>query len=449
MKLNINTALIKNNIWFIFIILVGIWFNFAKIEYLYTFNWDQERDVSIIQDQMIDKKDIVLLGPRVVDDTGFFLGPLHYYLHLPFYILYNGNPLAGIYANAFYSFISILIFVVIVRILYGHSTSVIFGFLFFTNPVYISWNVSYIPLFTSIILYLCYKLYNKEILYLPYIFFVISLSLQSHFTGIFFLFAVAYLIYQKKLYQKFTTKILLFSLLGFLIPFVPLILFDFTHNFLNLKTFFSFFKHTLISTHGMLENFLVSIRSFSYFLPTLPFYIHYLLMVIWITLWIHFIKTHKKHFLTLFSLPVVTAQIVLFTIYRGSVSEYYFIPTILILTLIVVLTILKNKLLVAIFLPTLFCAFFIAGIQNKFSKNPLSIYNKMHVVEKLKDLTFSNIEIRTPPGYNNGLTYILHYYKIKPNESSNKKIWLVINEKEEYDINGYYYKLGRIGLFKP
>ena len=77
-----------------FIVLIGMYLRFYKIEYIQSFGWDQGRDAWLVRDIINGK--IVLNGPR----TGighFHLGPLWYYLLVPFYLLTNLDPVGAIY----------------------------------------------------------------------------------------------------------------------------------------------------------------------------------------------------------------------------------------------------------------------------------------------------------------------------------------------------------------
>src|SRR5687768_12308626 len=78
------------------IFVVGLFFCFYRLADHYQYNYDQERDYFAIK-EMIEQKKPILIGPRVVSAAGFFLGPWYYYALVPFYLIFNANPLFGAY----------------------------------------------------------------------------------------------------------------------------------------------------------------------------------------------------------------------------------------------------------------------------------------------------------------------------------------------------------------
>src|SRR3989338_8248279 len=84
----------------ILILVIGVFFAFFRLEQQYGLEFDQERDYNIVKSIVSDRK-FTLIGPRVVSSAGFFLGPWYYYLNVPFYILFNGEPSFAAYFTGF------------------------------------------------------------------------------------------------------------------------------------------------------------------------------------------------------------------------------------------------------------------------------------------------------------------------------------------------------------
>ena len=101
----------------------GIFLSLFRLSELYGYGFDQERDYNTVKAIVVDHK-FTLIGPRVVSSAGFFLGPFYYYLQVPFFILFRGDPLYGAYFTAAINFITyILIYFVLSRLTSSRLTA--------------------------------------------------------------------------------------------------------------------------------------------------------------------------------------------------------------------------------------------------------------------------------------------------------------------------------------
>lgn len=114
-------------------------FNFYHIEQRSSFGWDQERDAQVIW-QIIKEGKPTLIGPRTIGPNSFFLGPLWFYILLPFYLIFNMNPLATPVAGIIIGVITTLAFYLIGKRIFGEKVAVLASFLFIPIGGIVVWN---------------------------------------------------------------------------------------------------------------------------------------------------------------------------------------------------------------------------------------------------------------------------------------------------------------------
>src|SRR3989344_3290153 len=154
------------------IVCFGLFLSFYRVSELYGYGFDQERDYLAVKAIVADHK-FTLIGPRVVSSAGFFLGPFYYYLQVPFFILFRGDPLYGAYFTAAINFLTyLLIYFVLSRLTPSRLTAFTAALLWLTTANRTGWNVSFVPLFFLLFVY-----FHKRPLLLTFIFF---LSLNFH-----------------------------------------------------------------------------------------------------------------------------------------------------------------------------------------------------------------------------------------------------------------------------
>ncbi len=190
--------------------------------------------------------DLPLLGHVVGEIGGFAQGPLWSYLLVPFFIIFNGDPIGG---KLFMLLTSLVIYFTGVLFawkklgkLEGISTAFFLG----SSPYLIKWtNLAWPPYIVPLLmilyfLFLYLFLSKKENKY----FYAssLSLSLMAHFEiaslGLLlpsFIIILFYFVYRKLLNLKSTTT----SLIIFSISFIPHLIYDLTHNFYNTRGFLS------------------------------------------------------------------------------------------------------------------------------------------------------------------------------------------------------------------
>jgi len=268
MKKRIKNILTKN--WFFFVLLlIGIFLRIYRLEEFITFLGDQGRDAIIIK-RIITFEDFPALGP--VSSIGqVFLGPFFYYLMAPFLALFRLNPVGLAFGSAFYSIISVIFAYFILKKIDWKTANLFLVLTTFSwgliHNARFSWNPNLLPYFSFFTLYFT-SLFFKKNLFFPFLagtFF--SFSTQLHYLALFLAptLILFFLINYKKILEKpslFAKKITYFFI-GFLIFYLPLILFDLKNQFLNTKNFIKIFSEKeIIQSTSFYQRFQETLTNF-------------------------------------------------------------------------------------------------------------------------------------------------------------------------------------------
>lgn len=402
------------------VLTIFLFLRFYQLPQRTIFNWDQERDAFEVQ--KILSGDPSLIGPRVLGPQGFFLGPYFYYLLAPFYFLTGGHPQAIVYFLIVLNLVFFLAAYLIVKKIWGEKTTLIFLFFWTINPATIetvAWNPALIPLMVVLI---WFTLFQKSYFWLGL---SLSLAINFHFQAVFLApFILLFLFWQKELSGKNLGK----AALGFFLPFVPLLLFDLRHNFLNFKLLGQFIKErgeggNFLAWRPVLTNFLTS------FWGEEKIWLPLTLALVLLTLWL--VKKQKNYFSknflkSLFFLyPIVLLG---FGIYGQRPSEYYFNFLLPFLILVLALFVSSFGKLKRLFFLLLFILLWFPKTMEKIVPVSVSLLTKDKAIVYLAEEngeTPAEVRYQTPLGEEVGFSYLLNYYRLAKATEGERKIWLV------------------------
>ena len=223
---------------------VFCFFRFYNLEKRISFGWDQEQPAFQIR-QLIKNHKPILLGPRVLSEKGFYLAPYYTYALIPFFLLTDLHPWAYLFFlityNIFFFFLSLYLLTKI----FNFNTALFFLLCWSINPFMAhydttSWNPIFVPIIILTTFFLMKKILEKK---RDFFYLLLGLTLGI---GINMHFQFAFLILFSFFFLAINRKILsikkIFYLLGtFTITFLPLLIFDLRHDFLNTKLFINFF----------------------------------------------------------------------------------------------------------------------------------------------------------------------------------------------------------------
>jgi len=310
-------------------------------------------------------------------NSGFFIGPLYYYFVAIFYFFTKLDPVASGIIAGVSSMISFSVIYIFIRKLFSWQMAAIAGFLhafslYIINLDRIQWPVNLIAPISIVIFYLLYKITTGKERYLPLLATAVGFSLHLNFTSIFFPLIVLLVIpfFPRR---KSTLKYFIISVPLFLVWLIPNFLAEFqsqnvhTHNlFLYVKDYYhglhltrvmQLAKDAFIEFDGMLIN---NIKPLKYVLLPCFVLIYYLER-----------PSHKRLiFCYLVTLWFVVPWLV-FSLYSGEISNYYFSitrPTVLLITSYIILRLYQQRYLLVKFALSLFLIYFSVNNVRAFSR---------------------------------------------------------------------------------
>lgn len=245
------------------------------------FGPDQGRDFLVTYQIYLDKQ-IKLIGPPseyTLYGRQFFFGPAPYYFILPALLMGQWNPLSVSYFIIFLNF-AVLIIAVILLNKYLKEKLIVYAFTFLccVTPLFVEYSQSYwnpyfmLPISLLLVPLLTMSKYkpSNSLIFFIIIGFIFGLGMQFHYS---FIFAVILGVIWLMVNKKITIKSSLSLSVGFVLGFLPLIIFELRNNFYNTNTFLLLLQS---STHVHTD---FSLHAF-YFISVLPFFFFILSWVV-------------------------------------------------------------------------------------------------------------------------------------------------------------------------
>lgn len=396
----------------LFLVCITIFFRLYHLSDRYTFDWDQEDDAIKVM-EMVKTHKPRLIGPRVANESGFFVGPFHYYFLSPFFILSRGNPYFGAYATVFTSIITTITMYLFFEKIFNSNIAFISSMFYASSSNITSWNVIYTPLLSTLIFYLCYQLITAQKKLFPFLVFLYSFSFTTHLVPAVLIIPIIVSILLSRF--KPDKKQIILSLILFLIPLIPLFVFDLRHNFINLLSLRNFFLLPKQISENVpflfLRSFWRSLNLIYIKSPVAVFLIR--IFIILISLFEIF-KTKNKKLKKLF-LVWIMAPILVLSLYSGNIPEYYYGTSLILFPVFIALFInrLNNKYInLFIIILILFFQFQSISLNGGITlKNKLDLAR--YLVSQSQDTIF-NLSYDIPPGLNSGFNYLFKYLGKEP-----------------------------------
>jgi hypothetical protein len=337
------------------IFVFGIWLRTYNLQSRYSFGWDQQDDATKVMN-IVSGKGFTLIGPRVAGPDSFFVPPWHYYFLVPFYWLGKGSPESGEMAALLVGVVTIFIYYITAKKLWGNKASLIAAWGAALAYSLVSWNVMYTPALTALVFYLGNKMFDDNRYVFPAIvlaFFAGTTHLVPATLLVMVLLAILFLKKKPKI------KTVLMGLFVGSLFLLPLLAFDFRHDFLNIRKMIEF-----VSAQGSSQGGMINLLAWRAYYRGFSFMSGFHIRDIWYigerAILLFFVifgilseknKSKKIWFSLWFIFPAV---ILLF--YHGNIPEYYFGVPIALIPLFISMGTRKNKgALAIVFLSILTC----------------------------------------------------------------------------------------------
>lgn len=207
---------------------------------------DEGRDALIVKRMIVDHR-FTLLGP--ITSVGLMhLGPMYYYFMIPFLWASNLNPVGPAIMVALFSLATTVLIWKMCQEFLGTRAANLAALFYTLSPFVItyshsSWNPNILPFFALCIVYSLVKaIHTKKITWLFVAGLNFGIAIQLHYVALVFVFiGLVYL---------FTTRVfpLLKSIFtvagGVFVTFLPFVIFEIRHSFINTKTIYDFVTRT-------------------------------------------------------------------------------------------------------------------------------------------------------------------------------------------------------------
>ncbi len=396
----------------VLILIIGLFsflLSFQRVSTSYSFEWDQADDAAKVV-SMIDRHKPLLIGPQVSNQNSFFVGPYHYYYLLPFYIFTKGDPVAGQYALILINVITSVTAFILISKIFNPLTGFLASLFLTIILGKTCWSVMYAPLISIISFYICYQAINHKFSFIWAMFFAGLIS-NIHLVPISLVPIIIFSFVIGR--QKISLKEILLGIVAFIIPFLPLVVFDLRHNFLNTQKILELISGT--NSSGQIYSPFLWLRSFWRSLSLLnimPALIERSLFLL-ILLVSPFLMSSKLN--RWLSFVWVLLPLIILSFYHGAISEYYYalvtslIPVYLALILV---KFLKNPILIIIV--SIFLTAFVLFKQYSSSSGQVTLNDKKTVIRYLITQTQDQpfyLSYETGLGMDFGFDYLLSFYR--------------------------------------
>lgn len=353
----------------LFLLLVlHVFFRFYDLENRTPFGWDQIDNAWVAKDILVDHR-FPLVGMQVKQNSGFFIGPAYYYFIVPFYALFDLDPIAAGVIAGVTSIITFFVIFYLTKKIFSMNVALIATFLYVVSYEIIrvdrlQWPVNFIPAISFIIFYSLYKIIMGNNRYLFILAIALGLSFHINFTSIFFPILV---FLSLPLFPR-TKKMLryaIFSLPLFLIWFVQNILAEFTSG--TTFTPKNVFGYLDAYYHGFHLRRVLQLTNDAFiefgnvlWLPILRG-LRLLILPLFILVFLRQnFSRDRRVFVYLAAIWIIVPWLILST-YSGEITEYYFSitrPIALIIIAYLIFWLLNKNLLVVKILVIIFLFYY-------------------------------------------------------------------------------------------
>lgn len=449
------------------ILIFGLIIRIYNLPGVVGFDFDQEYAASFATG-IIKDYPIQLIG-QGLSVQGLFMGPLYFYYLVPFFVMSGLHPIGGYVGSIILGLIITASYYFILKNVFGRKAGLIAAFLRATLFIKLGNDWAMVPSYSSelVILltwYFLYKYWKGDYKYLLFLAFVLGLYTSFHpilfpFYLVFIIFIIIKHVINK---DKFKLKYYILSFILFLIPLTPLILFEYLHNFEELKLLFSLNGTSSAQPKNLdvLKDYLLIVLRYPGVvlgitkIMDLIIFFSIAIYSIFILLTIKRKAFYKEKFHILFFPFTIIVFILYYYFLPIKISDYYLLGIEVIffiylcgifgfliekkhkitLSILVIIFILNMKLLVDYW-------------NRPFS---LTLKDKESVLKEVARLAPDNkmnLDMVYDYGQHYGLGYLLRYYNIDPIRGEENPTYTIVIPSGK--VNGeVIYKSGNISLLK-
>ncbi|PIR80351.1 MAG: hypothetical protein COU25_00430, partial [Candidatus Levybacteria bacterium CG10_big_fil_rev_8_21_14_0_10_35_13] len=239
-SLELIFAIDKSSLILAIIVLSALFLRIYKIDSLVPFIGDQGWFYISARDLILNKT-IPLVG-ITTSHVWLHQGPLWTYIVATLFSIFKFNPVLPFYFTALFDVLTLILIFKICKEIFSFKTALFSSFLYAFSPIIIlnsrtAYHTSLIPFFVILLFYSLYKWMKGDVKYFPFaifnLFILYNLELQTFLFILLFLAMLFYGYWKKTFWFKkvLNIKIIFYSVIAFLIPMIPVLIYDFNNGF--------------------------------------------------------------------------------------------------------------------------------------------------------------------------------------------------------------------------
>jgi hypothetical protein len=426
------------------IVLVGLFLRVHKLSSMVGFDFDQEY-AAMFADTILKVFPVQMIG-QGLSVPGLFMGPFYFYYLVPFFALTHLHPIGGYIGSIALGLSGIVLSYVLLKHVFGQATAILGSFLLSVLLLYIQYDWAMAPTYSSIgiviLTWFClYAYWHKHMQFLPVLAFIFGMFTSFH--PILFPFYLVFFVLVL-IKRKFPSiKIFLFSVLCFLLPLTPLLMFEYFRHFLEVKALFSLSQTSKgePKTFTTLIEYALILFRFPVLLTSVP--IQGLLATAFsaIVYGVPLAMASKKigFWKDRFHITILITTLVVFLLYYvvlpTHVPEYYFLGVEVILFIYIVATmglLLKTQAKIIVLAFVGFLTIYNIGLLTSRWSNSsgFALSEKEFILQKIKTIQGDkpNFDIRynIDPGQEYGFGYLRRLYNLRTEEGESHTIYEIV-----------------------
>jgi len=461
--------ILKEHWMFFLILLAAFLIRVHKLYYVVPHAYDQEYVTNFVLD-VVRVYPIKYVG-QGLSIQGLFMGPFYFYFFVPFYLITNLHPIGGFVGSILFGMLIITVYYYCVSKIFGQRAGLIASFLRAFNYVSIEADWAMVPSASSdlsvILVWFClYKIYKNKFNYIYLLALIFGLFSSFHVVQFpfYLIFLILIIIWKKRI----PIKKYLLSFIIFMIPNIPIILFDYWRKWAMGKKILMMLTgksssggqinifSKLFTMITVVVNFLNSVIS----LKNKFLLINFLIFGVFIYYLTFYLKKKYKKNLG-FHLPIFYITLVVFilyyTLFPSHVPEYYLQATAVMF--IIYLSFLISQLFkhkIARYFLTGYAIYYLIVcifLTNKQWSHPKlrTLGHKEFIVDKIvedaKDKNDFAISYITTPGWSFGFESL---FRLKNKEPTGKgSVYTIVSPIDKLKPSEIDVVSGNVGLVYP
>lgn len=229
-------SLVKSHWLLLAILCVGLVLRGYRLPEMASYDFDQEYNTRFVL-QVVREYPVRYVG-QGLSIQGLFMGPFYFYYLVPFYLLLGLNPVGGTVASVLLGLVIIVAYYLVGKALFSTKAGLLAASIRAVGFYAISADWSTVPSYgsdLSVLLswWLLYQIWSGKQQYLPPLFFVFGMFSSFHPVQLPFILVFLLLSLFWKL--RFSLKAWTLSLIAFVVPITPLLLFEYWRNWAMIR----------------------------------------------------------------------------------------------------------------------------------------------------------------------------------------------------------------------